>query len=477
MKRDRDDLLFLIGLVLWVAILALTWPRALSFIDEIGYVGSARLLLGGHLGHVAHSPGAWISTPNGPVAKFSLAFPALLAPFVALTPRAAFAVPVIATLLIAATARAALKSWGRSPLWALLVLGHPTLIILARTAMADVPQAAAALGGWWLCKRGRTLGTIACLAILVVLKPTGAVLALAIVAGEALTSAAALRAREAAAWRRVGAGLAGGLSGLALSLAQNWLATGTFRSVGYDTVFEHRRPFALVYATGRLPTHLVTLLFVPPLLLAGAWPFWRRRDLGPLLVVGGYLTMMCVYFFSDVGATRLETLVLSPRLILPVVVFLLVGYGAWLAGVIAGLRKNTKDGAMMMAPTPTPVWLASALLLGPLAVTAAISVRHARYQRAMGEVRVAASARAEARTDDRTLGVTDNALKAGVLNDGATTVFNATTNRTPVVFCSELSASHRDADQGHGMCGLPGYHVFAARDGFYALERDADARR
>ena len=53
---------------------------------------------------------------------------------------------------------------------ALLVLGHPTLIILARTAMADVPQAAAALGGWWLCKRNRPLGTIACLAILVSLK-------------------------------------------------------------------------------------------------------------------------------------------------------------------------------------------------------------------------------------------------------------------------------------------------------------------
>jgi hypothetical protein len=473
MKRDRDDLLFSVGLVLWVAILALTWPRAPSFIDEIGYVGSAKLLLGGHLRHVAHSPGAWISTPSGPVAKFSLAFPALLAPFVALTPRAAFVVPVIATLLIAATARAALKSWGRSPLWALLVLGHPTLIILARTAMADVPQAAAALGAWWLCKRGRTLGTIACLAILVGLKPTGAALALAIVAGEALTSAAALRAREAAAWRRVGAGIVGGLAGLALSLTQNWLGTGTFRSAGYDTIFEHLQPFALVYATARLPIHLTTLLFVPPLLVAGAWPFWRRRDFGPLLVVGGYLAMMSVYFFSDFGASRLETLVLSPRLILPVVVFLLVGYGAWLAGIIAGLQKRTSDGTM----APTPAWLASALLLGPLAVTAAISVRHVRYQRAMDEVRVAASARAAARTDDRTLGVTSNALKAGVLNAGATTVFNATTNRTPVVFCSELSASHRDADRGHGTCALPGYHVFAARDGFYALERDADARR
>ena len=479
MKRDRDDLLFALGLGLWVAIIALTWPRAVSFGDEVGYVGRAKLLLDGHLRYVPHSLGVWIATPNGPVAKFSLGFSALLAPFVALTPRAAFAVPVAATLRTAATARAALKGAGRSPLWALLVPAHPTIVILARTAMADVPQAAAAVCAWWACKRGRAIATIASLVILVVLKPTGAVLALAIVVGEMLTSAAALRARDGAAWRRVGAGIAGGLLGLALSLAQNRIGTGTFRSVGYETFFEKIPPFALSYASARLPTHLTTLLFMPPLLVAGAWPFWRTRDFGPLLVVGGYLAMMCVYVWADTGANRLETLVLSPRLILPVVVFLLVGYGAWLDGLVRRLRGRATRAtrATIDGPPRLPPWLAGALLLGPLAVTAAISVRHVRYQRAMDEVREAASARAASRTDDRTLGVTYNALKAGVLNDGPTTMFNGATNRPPVVFCGELSASHRAADQDRATCVLPGYHAFAARDGFYALERDADARR
>ena len=168
--------------------------------------------------------------------------------------------------------------------------------------MADVP----AVRGRRLrvvgCKRGRAIATIASPVILAVLKPTGAVLALAIVVGEMLTSAA-LRARDGAAWRRVGAGIAGAPRARAVARA-NRIGTGTFRSVGYETFFEKTPPFALSYASARLPTHLTTLLFMPPLLVAGAWPFWRTRDFGPLLVVGGYLAMMCVYVF---GPTRVRT--------------------------------------------------------------------------------------------------------------------------------------------------------------------------
>jgi hypothetical protein len=466
MKRSRDDVLFWVGIALWSAVMVATWPRALSFGDEVGYVGRAKLLLAGRLHYVPGSVGVWIPTTHGLIGKFPLLFSALLAPLFAVTPRAVFALPIAAAVLLAVTARAALKSWGKSPLWALLVLAHPTIVVMSRTAMADVPQAAAAVAAWWACKRGRAAVTIAWLVILMGLKPTGNVLAFAIVAGEALSSQAALRARDAAAWRRLGAGIAGGVLGFAFSLLENRVANGTFGS-GYDVVFEQIKPFSLTYLQARVPTHLVTVLLVPPLLLGGAWTFWRRRDFGPLFVTGGYLAMMCVYFFSDTGTSRLETLALSPRLILPVVAFLLVGYGAWLEELIASLGRSRPLDAR---PAGAPRWLVLALGALPLASAATISARHRSYQLAMDYVREIATAVTDAH-GERMLGLTPNACKAGLMHKGPTTLFDPVSNRTAVVFCSEVSASHR-ANEPATSCVFPGYHTVTAREGYYALARD-----
>jgi hypothetical protein len=464
MKRSRDDVLFIVAVALWIAVIALTWPRAVSFGDEVGYVGRAKLLLEGHWHYVPGSLGVWIPTRSGYVGKFPLLPSLLLAPFVAFTPRAAFALSIAAAVLLAATARAALKSWGRSPLWALVVLAHPTIVILARTAMADVPQVAAAVAAWWACKRGRTGATIAWLALLVGLKATGNVLALAIVAGEAASSWAALRARDGAAIRRVAAGVAGGAVGLAVSLAQNWIANGTFASSGYDTVFERIKPFALAYLPRQAPIHLTTVLLVPPALAAGAWTYWRRRDFGPLVVVGGYLGLMCIYFFSDTGASRLETLVLSPRLILPVVAFLLIGWGAWLDGLLARFRRAPAGGASL------PAGVAGALVVGTLASVGAVSFVHWRAQRQIGIVLDVASAVAEAH-GERVLGVTAGAVKAGVLHNGPTTLYGLGGPRPAAVLCSEGGASHRAAGERLS-CALPGYHAINERAGFVALARD-----
>jgi hypothetical protein len=475
MKRSRDDVLFWIAVALWVAVIVASWPRALSFSDEVGYVGRAKLLVAGQLHYVPDSLATWIETPQGFIGKFPILYSVLLAPLVAIWPPAAFALPVAAAVLLAATARAALKGWGKSPLWALVVLAHPTIVILSRTAMADVPQAAAAAAAWWACKRGRAVATIAWLTILVALKATGNVLALAIVAGEVVSSQAALRARDRAAWRRVAAGVAGAALGYALSLAENRIANGTFAS-GYEAFFERIKPFSLSYLPARAPVHLRTLLLEPPLLAAGAWTFWRRRDFGPLFVIGGFLALMCVYVWADTGATRLESFVLSPRLILPVVAFLLVGYGAWLAELVARLRApEARDAPAAVPPSapPAPAWLCAGLVGLTLASVVGVSWVHWRQQRAMSIVRDVASAVADAH-GERTLGVTENASKAGVLHDGPTTLFDPVRNRPAAVFCSEVSASHR-MSAPRASCQFPGYHAINSREGYYALARD-DAR-
>jgi hypothetical protein len=471
MKRSRDDVLFFASVALWVGILCLTWPRALSFGDEVGYVGRAKLLLEGHLSYVVpHSPGVWVPTSRGLVGKYPLLQSLLLAPLDALAPRAMFLLAVSAALLLAFQLRAILKSWGKSPLWATLVLAHPTIVILARTTMADVGQAAAAVAGWWALRRGRRFATVVWLAVLVALKPTGAVLALGIVAGEALSSLAALRARDATTWRRLAWGAGGGVAGFALLATFNLLANGRVW-FDYTHASVEAPPFALRYLTEVAPAHVKTLLLLPPLLFLGALPLWRRRELAPLVVSAGYFALMCVYFFVDVGANSIETLVLAPRLLLPVVAFLLIGYAAGLDDL--AVRVGAASPANGEAPSSLRLPVAAALVLLPLVVAGAVSMPHARYQFAMSRVRDLASALADA-YGERTLGVTGNALKAGLLHDGPTTVYDPASNRPLVVFCSEVSASRR-VDTGAETCKLPGYHTVTAHRGFFALLRD-DAR-
>ena len=478
MKPRRDDVLFVVVLVLWVAVIGATWPRALSFVDEVGYVGRTKLLLEGHLSYVPGSPGVWVETDRGRVGVYPLLQSLLLTPFAAFWPRAMFALAVSEAVFLAVLARAILRSWGKSPLWAGLVLAHPTIAILARTTMADLGLAAATLAGWWALRRGRRVATVAWLAILVALKPAGAVLALAVVAGEALSSRAALRAREPAAWRRLGWGFGGGAAGLALAVACNLLSNGR---AWFDLPRAHVGPlFELAALTRAAPLHAVTMLAVPPLLGLGALAYWRRRELGPLVVSAGFFAMMCVYYFVDVGANVFETLVLAPRLLLPVVAFLLVGYAALLDDLAARVGATRPAGAD--APSSPHPALAAALFVLPLAVVSGVSLTHAASQRDMGIVRDVASSVADAH-GERTLGVTPLALKAGLLHEGPTRLYDPAGERPAAVFCSEVWPSHRAGARQAGAlaarCDLPGYHPMNARGGFFALARDdagGDAR-
>jgi hypothetical protein len=472
MKRSRDDVLFYVGVALWVALMLLTWPRALSFGDEVGYVGRAKLLLAGHLDYVPGSPGVWVSTPHGTLSQYPLLPSLLILPFVAVWPRASFAVAMLAAVVLAATARAILKSWGRSPLWALLVLGHPAVVILARTDMADLPQATMTVAAWWALRRGRAFATVAWLALLMSIKVTGVVLAAGVVASEAAASARALRARDPATWRRLGWGAAGGVAGGALLLALNHLSSGRFGFVYDHSNLSTPVSFWYTYVPAHGPMHLATLLLDPPLLFLGAWAYWKRRELGPVLLSAGYVALMSAYFFIDTGVNAAETLVLSTRLILPAVAFLLIGYGAWLDDLLGRARRRADATPADAVATPAiaPRAVAVAVFALPLAVATGISVRHVRFQKNMGIVRSVASAVAEAHGEP-TLGVTENAWKAGLMHEGPTTLFDPTRSHPVAVFCSEVSASHRQSAPPTS-CAIPGYHAVDSRGGFFALVRD-----
>jgi hypothetical protein len=156
-------------------------------------------------------------------------------------------------------------------------------------------------------------------------------------------------------------------------------------------------------------------------------------------------------------------MVLSPRLILPVVAFLLVGYGALLDELARRfLGARAFDDAGRARP-----WLGIVLVALPVVVCAGVSARHASFQAPMGRALAIASGVADARGHE--LGLTENASKVGVLYHGRTTMYDET-NRPAVVLCNEGSGSHRFGGD-HQSCALAGYHEIGREAGLVVLAR------
>jgi len=455
--RERADLLLAAGMLLWVAVLLARWPLALSFGDEVGYVGQVRLLLDGRVHPLPESPGVWLATAHGRVTKFPLLLPLLVTPLFAVTPRLVFASGVLAALALCFVASRVLKAWGRSPLWGLVFLAHPTVVILARTVMADLLLAAFAVGAWWALRRGRGVLGGSLIALVVGTKAIGFFVAMGLVAGEALRAWGAIARREPGAREQLVRAVAGLVSGMVFTSALNVVTTGEPGFV-YDQAHQYlgTPQFWPRYFPTSAPAYATALALLPPLLVAGAWPFWRRREFGPLAVIAGLTALMCFYFFVDRGRTRLETLVLAPRLILPVVAFLLVGY----ADLLAGLAER--------APRAAPA-LAALLVVAPALVCLAVSSRHRAWQEGEAAA-VAEAARAVQAARAPELGLTGNASKAALLYPGRVSMYVAGVHEPDVVLCNAGSESYRDP-ASIVTCALPGYEERAARDAFHVFVR------
>lgn len=452
-----DSPLLGLGTAIWVLSMALWWPEGLSFADEVGYLGETKLLLAGHLLPRLSDPGMWASTPHGLVPQYPLLLSALLVPFLAVTPRAVFVLGVLSGIGLCWLAARILKGWGTNPAWALLVLMHPTVALMVRTTTADVLLAALALGSWLALTGNRRVVTAFAFAGMFAIKATGMLLGACLVGGEILSMITTPRLSSAETKSRLvtcAVALAAGFLSIfvanEISARQLWFA--------YDLSYLGTPPFWFSYLGRTAPAHLRTVLFLPPLLIAGAFPYWRRRAWGPLFVILGYGTLMCSYFFVDRGTSRLESLVLSPRLLLPVVVFLLVGYADLLA---AGLRRFPLSDRVV----------GPLLIAGAASGAVAVGIAHRRWQAPMGMARRAAE-QIVRRVGSNELGLAPQAVKAGLLFPGPTPVASIGNSEAAVVLCSDHSASYRAPDDGGNYnCSAPGYHSEYRSGGFEILVR------
>jgi hypothetical protein len=452
--------LFWAGIFLWLIAMLLTWPVALSFGDEVGYLGQARLLLEGRVRPVPGVPGVWATTPAGLIPKYPLFFPLLIAPAFAISPRAVFALGVAAAIALAWIASRVLRSWNRDPLWGLLLLAHPTIVILSKTLMTDVLMTLFVVAAWWSFKRGSRPLTIALFAATVAIKPTGVVIGGALIAGEALSLYLAEKPSTRRFIQRLSPAVIGLLLGGMVAAALNLLAHGGLW-YGYREGDGGRTFFSPTFLPTSGKTHLKSLLLCPPLLLIGVWPYWRRRDWGPLFVIAGLTLMMSVYFFVDWGRGWLESLILSQRLILPAVGFLLIGY----AGCLAYAASHP-----LLRRLATVV-----LMIVPMATAFVIGSKHRRWQDPMAAA-LATAAEVSGRRGDGQLGFTPSASKIGLLHDGPTAMVGVGGAATPaVVLCAGEDYSYRLGNFKQP-CRVDGYRSAQSLPGYEILLREERGR-
>jgi len=440
---------FWAGLGLWLLAALFLWPTAFTFMDEVGYVGQARLLLDGRVSPDDSWVGLWAWTGETSLAKYPLFFPIVLAPLLAIAPGLTFLVGLAAAVGIAWGFARVLDDWIEEPAWGLLVLAYPTVALLSRTVMTDLVLCLAVLAAWRAMRRDALVPTALFFALTVLAKPTGIPLALALVLGEVWQ-----RRREGARFQAVWVACVGMVVGALVVAGLNVVTTGT-PWYAYHWAHEGTTQFALVHLATSGLAHARTLLLFPPLLVAGALVLWRRRAVGPLLAVTVSVALLSGYYWVDTGRGMLDSLVVSPRLILPAVMFLLLGYCELLSRMAARLRVSR------LVP-----WL---LVITAATVATGIGLAQSKLHAPMRDARVAAE-----RVADRyggRLGLTFNAFEAGALSDRTLIFWPGGEGGPCVVLCNTGSSSHRNPEASS--CAFTGYETQAEVGTYRVLVRAA----
>jgi len=335
------------GVALYVLSFLALFPRTFAIVDEDAYLTQAFLLRSGRLSYEGSSiPAPHMSVEfNGRTSsKYPPGNSLFLAPFTCLGWRAVFVSGMIlalagvwlCVLILRRLAPAA------DPVWGLLYLFHPAVVLYSRTIMSDLLAACLVLASFycllrregWLLLSGLLLG-LACLVRYsnAVFVPVFLLLGL----------------RQSG--RRVGRTtmlLAGFAPLAALTLAYNQYAYGApFSFPMYLTGH-----FSPAYFLHHARYYAVSLLLLYPLMLLA--PLFAGRGLRLLLGLPAYALVLLYCFFSylhDVPSLP-ERLTIGLRYLMPALPFLVIAYAAAgdrLERLLRGTTWLKYAGLMLMA--------------------------------------------------------------------------------------------------------------------------------
>ncbi len=297
-----------VGALLLVYALAFfsLYPNAVTNTDEAEYLRGAELALKGRASVDQIDPLTGETKKFWP-SEYPLGTSLAMAPFVAIAGwRGAYVVPLLGFVIGVWFSMRWLQLAGRSPIFALLAVGFPATLVMARVAMSDTPSLGLVAIGMFLFWRGIdrkwswwfASGFLA--GVSIVFRESNALIFAPFFAGTVLR-------RETKCWALI----AGGLTGVALRLLIAWLA--------FDDPFFTKQPY-IIEPNGigiRIAIYLAALLiFIPGALLSA---LGYRGDRWPELriTVVGYVIFYLLSHTTTYGSGLLRRLILDWRYLIP----------------------------------------------------------------------------------------------------------------------------------------------------------------
>jgi 4-amino-4-deoxy-L-arabinose transferase-like glycosyltransferase len=333
------------------------YPQCTTIYDEAAYLRQAYAFSQGKKGIVTTNPfsGEKKELPPG---RYAPGTALLMTPFMVLFGlKGGYLVPLLSLLGTVLLMAGWLKDEQRSPLWTLLLLTYPPILVLGRVAMSDVTSLFFVTLSLWLFWKGENRrwtwwffsGLGASLSLL--LRETNVLMFLFFFTG------ALVRRRS-----RTISIIAGGLIGLLVFFAVEHLFFGTLFQRS-----DEFREFGLAHIKENLPFYAVTLLVLVPAGLLAVL-FYRGKWREELIITVVVYTLVFLTWNSQVAGGLINKLVLhAPRFSMALMPLLILALSEfvprWKQKVMRDVLPTTRiwfdRGTKLVAVS----WVIAALLL------------------------------------------------------------------------------------------------------------------
>lgn len=303
-------------LALYTASFFSFYPTSAVNEDEAMYIRQARLLVEGRASLDKLDPLTGAEQVYLP-ATYPIGTAVIMSPFVsAVGWKGAWIASLLSLALGVALCARWLQDAGRSPLFALLLLGSPSALVLGRVGLSDVPSLALVALGLWLFWRGLdrawpwwlASGFVA--GVSLAFRATNPLPFVPFFAGTVLR-------RELKCWALV----VGGLAGVSMRILSSYLIHG-------DALFERSAyHFAPETVLDRLPFYALALLVFIPGGLVAALAYKGRRRPEVVLSVALFVTLYLFQIYSSSTTGFAKRVLLAPRYLLPILPVIVFAMG------------------------------------------------------------------------------------------------------------------------------------------------------
>ncbi len=385
MLLQRPMLWAALALAAYVLAFAAFFPTVLTISDEAAYMRQAAAFAQGRT-TISQTDAATGEARQILPSDYPPGTSLLMAPLIALGGwRAGFLLGPLCCAGCVLLLAALLSRLGRSPLFALLFLAYPPLLVISRCGMSDLPAALFVTASLYCFFRGEGVpwrlaaGFLAGASLL--FRETAPMLLACFFAG-------ALLRREKGVWLLV----LGGVTGLALRALVSWLVFGN------ALFMKQSHPgFSLGAVIENAPLYAVALLVFVPGGLAFALLYRGARRAEFLATLAAFALLHLLYNYNAAASGGLKQLVLGPRFMIPLLPILLLAmsealprfWNAWLARLAVSSRVAALRAARFALAT---------LTLAICVETAFVGYLHCRWQLDQRAIQVALYAGTEQNT-------------------------------------------------------------------------------